>query len=232
LFKNPVFSEGDGMSQYYSQPPYPPEQAPEADYEYDENDYEYQEDAPASGSGGLLNYLLAFVGGGCLIFICISCCALLAAGAWTLGGTLSPTPAPGSDIGLSSDDPADMRDAVVNEQNVRLTVQEVNRNVKLPAVPAVQGRELVAVTVSLENTGSAEVKYSERDFLLLNRMGDAYKSLPGSTIIDQPLDKGSIRSEEGVEGRLVFEVLAGEPELTLSWNGNGSNVNPRFIALQ
>lgn len=219
------------MSQYYPQPPaYPPE----ADYEYDENDYEYQEDNGGDqANNSLIKYALAFFAGGCLIFLCMACCIGLAGGLWTLDGLLAATPVPGSDIGLSLDEPAMVDDAVVNEQNMRLTLTEVNRNVTLPTIPANPGRELIVLTIELENLSSEDVKYSLEDFTLINVNDEAYQPTAGDTLIQGALKRsGKLGTEKSIEGRLVFEVVAGEPELTLAWQPEGDNVQTRFIALQ
>jgi hypothetical protein len=220
------------MSQYYAQPPYPPEQPPEAGDEYDE--YEYEERQTGNGSeSSTIKYALAFLGGGCLVFLCMCCCLVAATGMWSLSGVLSPTPIPGSDKALSLDDPAGPKEAVVNEQNVRLTVREVSRNVTLPTVPPVQGREVVVITIPLENRGQTEVNYKLDDFSLLNRNEEEYVAMAGSNLTEGALKtKGKLAAEESLEARLVFEVLAGEPDLTLVWKSEQENGQSRFIALQ
>jgi hypothetical protein len=140
---------------------------------------------------------------------------------------------PGSDIGLSLDEPAVVDDAVVNEQNMRLTLREVNRNVTLPTIPANPGRELIVLTIELENLSSQDVKYTLGDFSLINTNDEAYQPTADDTLIQGALKKsGKLGAEKSIEGRLVFEVVAGEPELTLAWQPEGDNVQTRFIALQ
>ncbi|MBN1220376.1 MAG: DUF4352 domain-containing protein [Anaerolineae bacterium] len=223
------------MSQFYPQqtPSFPPPRPPENDDYYDEGDYEYEvdEDDYEDTGSSLVQYALAFLGGGCLVFICMSCCFLLVAGLWMLDSTLASTPMPGSDIGVTTDDPARVREEVVNDQNVQLTLLEVNRNASLPTVPVVEGRELIIVTVELVNLNTEEeIDYSERDFLLINTYGDAYQPMSGQAVVDGALDRGVLRSEEGLDGRLVFEVLANEPELTLEWRSPDSE--PRYVSLR
>lgn len=224
------------MSQFYPQqaPSYPPQRPPEDDYyDYDEADYDYEveDDDYEDSDSSLIQYALAFFAGGCLVFLCMGCCFLLTAALWMADTTLAPTPVPGSDLGLSPDDPAYVREAVVNDQNVRLTVFDVNRNASLPTVPVVEGRELIIVTLELVNLNTNDdVNYSERDFLLLNLYGEAYQAMPGQGIIDGALGQGTLRPEEGIDGRLVFEVLAGEPQLTLEWAPRDSTA--RYFLLQ
>jgi hypothetical protein len=224
------------MSQYYPQqsPVYPPEYPPEDAYYEDDYEYEVEDDEYDANSGSsLIQYALAFFAGGCLVFMCMGCCLLLAAGAWTLDAALGGgTPIPGADLGLSIDEPAYPGDSVVNEQKVRLTVHEVNWNVSLPTVPAVEGRELVIVTIELENLNpDQDVNYREEDFLLLNRYNEAYPPItPSDAVINDALGRGKLRAEQGLEARLVFEVVAGEPELMLEWKDRD---NPgRYFSLR
>jgi hypothetical protein len=226
------------MSQYYPQqsPSYPPEYPPEDAYYYDEDDYEYEveDDEYDNDSGNsLIQYALAFFAGGCLIFVCMSCCLLLAGGLWTLDAALGGgTPIPGSEFGLSLEDPAFPGEPVLNEQKARLTVHEVNWNVSLPTMPVVEGRELVIVTIELENLNTdQDVNYREEDFLLLNRYNEAYAPItPGDTVINDALGRGKLRPEQGLEARLVFEILAGEPELILEWKDRDST--GRYFSLR
>jgi hypothetical protein len=228
------------MSRYYPQQSssfYPPQQNPEDDDYYDdEDDFEYEveddEDEDDSDSGDSLSRrALIFVAGGCLVLLCIGCCVLLGAGLWYLdpgSGLLAPTPIPGSDLGLSFDDPAFPDETVVNDQNVELSLLDVNRNASLLDVPIVEGREIIIVTVELVNMGEEDINYSERNFLLLNRNEEGYTTTPG--VIDGALNRGTLPPGEGLEGRLVFEVIAGEPELTLAWESEGSET--RFVLLE
>lgn len=219
------------MSQYYPQsgPFYPPENDPEDDYIYDEDDYEYEEERDGSGDS-LLQRVLIFLAGGCLVFLCMGCCGLVAAGALTLDPTtlFAPTPIPGSDLGLSFQDPALPDESVVNEKGMRLTIIDVNRNAALPTVPAVEGRELIIVTVEMVNLGEEEANFNERDFLLLNAFEEAYQPLAGD-VVDGALGRGSLPPGEGLEGRLAFEVIAGERDLVLTWDDGGGG---RYIFLE
>lgn len=219
------------MSQYYPQsgPFYPPENDPEDDYIYDEDDYEYEEEGGGSGDS-ILQRALIFLAGGCLVFFCIGCCGLVAAGALTLDpATLfAPTPVPGSDLGLSFQDPALPDESVVNEKNMRATIIDVNRNAALATVPVVEGRELIILTVEMVNLGEEETDFSERDFLLLNAFEEAYQPLAGD-VVDGALGRGSLPPGEGLEGRLAFEVISGERDLVLTWDdGSGG----RYIFLE
>ncbi len=226
------------MSQYYPQQPrslYPPAQNPEE--EYDEDDYEYiddeNDDQDENHRGDTLaQRALIFFAGGCLVFLCMSCCALVGLGVWSLdpgSSLLAATPPPGSDVGLSFSEPAYPDESVVNENNVQLAILDVNRNAALATVPVVEGRELIIVTVELVNLGDEEVDYTERNFMLLNQNEEAYTSTSG--VIDGALDRGTLPPAEGLEGRLVFEVLAGEPDLILTWEG-GPDSQARYIYLQ
>lgn len=227
----PIFLKEILVSQYYPQPSgpfYPPENVPEDDY-YDEADYEYEdEDYPRAGDS-LLQRLLLVGAGGCLVFLCMSCCGLLGVGLWILdpGSSLVATAIPGSDIGLSFEEPARPDESVVNEQNVKLTILEVNRNAALPDVPPAEGQELIIVTVELVNLGDEEVSFNERDFMLSNHTDYA----PIRTTIDGALGRGSLPAGTGLEGRLVFQVTADEFELTLAWDG-GPDSEPRYILLE
>lgn len=222
------------MSQYYPQssPFYPPEKGPEEDY-YEEGDYEYEFEDDYYGDSGdtLLQRMLLFLSGGCLVFICMSCCGLLGIVLWALdpGSSLVATPIPGSDIGLSFEDPAFPDESVINEQNVKLTILEVNRNANLPDIPPVEGRELIVVTIELVNLGDEDASFNERDFMLLNSFEEAYVSTPG--VIEGSLGRGTLPPDTGLEGRLVFEVIADEFELILAWDGN-PEAEPRYILLE
>ncbi len=220
------------MSQYYPQPSpfYPPEQNPEEDY-YDEVEYEIEEGDYTRSGDTLVQRILIFFAGGCLVFLCMSCCGLLGIGLWWLdpGNSLSSTPIPGSDIGLSFDDPAFPDESVVNDQKIKLTILEVNRNAALPTVPTVEGRELIVTTIELVNLGEEDLSFNERDFVLLNRFEEAYAPTPG--VIDGALGRGSLPVGTGLEGRLVFEVIAGELDLILVWD-SGPDSEPRYIWLE
>ncbi len=222
------------MSSYYSpkSPYYPPERNPEEEI-YDEEDFEFEEDAGGRSGDSWFQRILIFMAGGCLMFLCLGCCGLLVGGAYSLDLTsmLAPTPIPGSDIGLSFNEPAYPDEAVVNEKQVRLKLLEVARNAALATVPPVEGRELIIVTVELTNLGSEEADFSEKDFLLLNSSEGAYQVTTGANIIDGALGRGTLPPGEGLEGRMVFEVLAGEQGLTLSWDA-GDGTKPRFISLE
>jgi hypothetical protein len=220
------------MSQYYPQPGpfYPPENNPEDDYIYEEDDYEFEEDEGGSGDS-LLQRALIFLAGGCLVFLCMGCCGLFLAGALTLDPTalFAPTPIPGSELGLSFGDAAFPDESVVNEKNMRLTLLDVNRNAALPAVQTVEGRELIIITIELVNLGEAEADFNERDFLLLNSFEEAYQPLAGD-VVDGALGRGSLPPGDGLEGRLAFEVIAGERDLVLTWDdGEGE---ARYIFLE
>jgi hypothetical protein len=219
------------MSQYYPQrsPYYPPESNPEEDYIYDEGEFEY-EDEEGGERDTLLQRSLIFLAGGCVVFLCMACCGLFAAGLYALdpGSLLASTPIPGSDIGLSFDNAAYPDESVVNDQQTRLTLLEVNRNAALDTVPPVEGRELIIVTVELVNLGEEEVNFDERDFLLLNASNEAYPPLAGD-MIDGALGRGTLPPGEGLEGRLVFEVIADERDLVLAWEGQGGS---RYIYLE
>ena len=225
------------MSRYYPQQPgsyYPPTPSPEDEY-YDEEDIEYEvEDGDEYESSGdtLGQRALMFFAGGCLVFLCMSCCVLLGAGLWILdpgASMFAATPIPGSDIGLSFDSPAYPDESVVNEQKVKLTILDVNRNASLANLAPVEGREVIIVTVELVNLGDQDISYSERNFSLLNQHNEAYTPTPGA--VDGALNRGTLPAGEGLEGRLVFEVIAGEPELILAWEG-GQDSQTRYIYLQ
>lgn len=223
------------MSQYYPQSSsfYPPPHNPEDDY-YDEDDVEYEleEDEEYAGPGDTTaRRVMIFLAGGLLVFLCMCCCLLVGAGLWFLdpgGGLLAATPMPGSDIGLAFDDPAFSDETVVNDQQVQLSILDVNRNASLVAIPQVEGRELIIVTVEMVNLGEEEITYNERDFLLLNQFEEAYT--PTSGVIEGSLNRGTLPPSEGLEGRLVFEVIAGEPQLILAWEGADSAV--RYIEIE
>lgn len=221
------------MSQFYSQQGfYPPPQGPEEgeyiDYEYEEEDYEddYLGDST-------VQRMLIFLSGGCLVFLCLGCCLLAIAGVLLLdpAGVLVATPIPGSDIGLTFEEPAFPDESVVNETNTQLSIIEVNRNVALPEITPVEGRELVVITIELVNLGDQEVDYSESDFQLINSFQEAYTVSPATGAVDGALGRGALAPGEGLEGRLTFDLLAGEVNLVLGWQG-GREVKPRYIYME
>lgn len=223
------------MSQFYPQQPnpyYPSKQNPEEDYyDYDDVEYDYDDDDD-EGSGSNLTKILAIIlGGGCLIFLCLACCGLVGAGLWYLdpGSSLVATTIPGSDIGLSFAEPAYPDESVVNEKGMKLTILEVNRNAALPAVVPAAGSELIIVTVELVNLGAEEAEFNERDFSLLNAYEEAYQPIPG--VVDGALGRGSLPPDAGLEGRLVYEIAAGEVDLVLQWDG-GPDTQLRYIWLE
>lgn len=219
------------MSQYYPQPGpyYQPQQGPEDDY-YEEGDYEYEDEDGGSGNS-FLKYGLIFLGAGCLLLLCIACCGIVAAGLFAYDPTtlFAPTPIPGSDLGLTFDEAANPDESVVNDQQTQLTILDVNRNASLATVPAAEGLELIIVTVEVVNLGDQDIKFNERDFLLLNQNEEAYESLAGSDLIDGVLGRGSLPPGEGLEGRMVFQIRAGEQDLVLAWEGEGGS---RYIYLE
>ncbi len=226
------------MSQYYPPPGpfHPPQQNPEEDYYYDDEDeaiYEYEpDDDEYEGSGdSLAQRLLIFVAGGCLVFLCMSCCGLLLGGFYIFGDALLvATPVPGSDIGLSPESPAFPGESVVNEQQVKLSILDVNRDVNLPNIPAAEGREIIIVTIELVNLGEEEAPFNERDFSLVAARGnEQYIPVPGA--VDASLGRGSLDAGTGLEGRLVFEVAASPVDLILAWEG-GTEADPRYIDLE
>jgi len=225
------------MSQYYppqgpGYPPPPPPQLPRQTPEeyYEEGDYEYEEVDETGFS--MTQMAMAFFGGGCLVFVCMSICALLLAVLWVVDpgaeGGSDVASLPGGDIGLSFTDPAYPNESVVNDQAIQLTILDVNRNASVEAIPAVEGRETIIVTVELVNLGENDVEFSERDFLLLNAYEEAYAATPGA--IAGALGRGTLPPNEGLEGRLVYEVTAGEIDLQLLWEAPEST--PRYIWLQ
>lgn len=218
------------MGQYYPQPgPYYPPQGPEDDY-YEEGDYEYEDEEGGSGNSWL-RYGLIVLGAGCLLLLCVACCGIVAAGLFAYDPTtlFAPTPIPGSDLGLTVDKAANPDESVVNDQKTKLTIKDVNRNASLPTVPPTEGLELIVITVEVVNLGDKDIKFNEHDFLLLNQNEEAYESLTGNNIIDGVLGRGSLPPGEGLEGRMVFKVRAGERDLVLAWEGEGGS---RYIYLE
>jgi hypothetical protein len=222
------------MSQFYPQnpqSPYPPQGPPEEYYyEDDYDEYEY-EDNEQAGSNNMVRYALFFAGGGCLVFLCMACCLLGAAGLWAIESSLAATPIPGSDAGLLFDTAAYLNEPVVNDQGVRMTALRVDRNASLPTVPQVEGREVIIVTLELENLNpDQDAEYSASDFILLNDYQEAYIPVAGEEIIDGALDRGTLGPDERLQGRLVFEVLADESLLVLAWEPRDSA--SRFVELR
>ncbi|MCB0212265.1 MAG: DUF4352 domain-containing protein [Anaerolineae bacterium] len=218
------------MSQYYPPqgPMYPPEQGPE-EY-YDDGDYEYIDDSNSQKS--LLQTSLAFIAGGCLVFICIGACLGLGGFLWILdpgGGAAASAPAEGSDIGLSFDEPAYPQEPVINDLNMQVTVMETNRNASLESLPPVQGRETIIVTIELVNAGEEEANFNERDFLLVNSFEEVYEPAVGA--VTGALGRGTLPPNEGLEGRLVYEVIEGEVDLRLLWDV-GRDSQPRYIYIE
>ncbi len=222
-------------SQYYpQQKPYspPPPSNPEGEY-YQEYEYdEAEEDEEVSSGDSCLVRGLIFTAGGCVTFLFMSFCGLLGIGLWILdpGSALLSSPIPGSDIGLAFEKPATAREAVVNDQSVRLTILQVNRNAESNTIAKQDGTEIVVVTVQLENLGSKDIDYDEeRNFRLLNQNSGYYNLTAGA--IGDGLGFGSLRPAEGTQGRLVFQVMTDEQGLVLEWDvGTGSK--PRYIQLQ
>ncbi|MFN8454704.1 MAG: DUF4352 domain-containing protein, partial [Anaerolineae bacterium] len=190
----------------------------------------YEDEGGGSGNS-LLRYGLILLGAGCLICLCIACCGIVAAGLFAYDPTslLAPTPIPGSDLGLTFEEAANPDEPVVNDQGAKLTILDVNRNASLPAVPPAEGLELIVLTVEVVNLGNEEIRFNERDFLLLNQNDEAYEALAGSDLIDGVLGRGSLPPGEGLEGRMVFQVRTGERDLVLAWEGEGGS---RYIYLE
>jgi hypothetical protein len=218
------------MSQFYPQSGYPPEQPHEDYYE----DYSYEEDEFGDeAAGGPGQKILLIAGIGCLIFACIACFCLLVVFIWSQnpGADVLNTPVPGSNVGLSPDNPARPDAAVVNEEGLRLSLRDVNRNAAaLSGIPAAEGREIIIITVQLENLNEppSDIEYSDRSFSLLNLADEVYIRKPDA--IDGALGRGFLASGEGTQGRLVFEVLDGERDLILIWESPESTA--RYISLE
>lgn len=217
------------MSQYYPQqgPMYPPEQGPE-EY-YDDGDYEYIDDDGAN-KGSVWQTSMAFVAGGCLMLLCLGGCVTMAGFLWVLDpGASASAPAESSDIGLTFDEPAFPGEAVVNDQSLQVTVLETNRNASLEALPPVQGQETVIVTVELVNLGDEDATFNERDFLLLNSYEEAYEPALGA--VTGALGRGTLPPNEGLEGRLVYQVIENELDLRLLWDV-GRDSSPRYLYIE
>ncbi len=233
------------MSQIYSRqtvPFQPPPQGPEEDdyidydeYEEYEDDYYYDDE---EADNPLVKPLLIALSVGCLLFICMSCCVLVAGvGAIVMVpadggvGDLFSSPLPGQDIGLSFEEPAFPDESVVNEEGMQLSIIEINRNVSLPDYTAVEGRELVVITVEMINLSNEDVGYSESEFLLINSFEEAYQVSPASASVNGALGRGTLAPGEGIEGRVTFDLVANEINLTLEWSG-GRDAQPRYIYLE
>lgn len=224
------------MSQIYSRqtaPFYPPPQGPEEeeyiDYEeYDDEGYydEEPEDNP------MLKWVLIALSGGCLLFLCMGCCILLGIGVFFLNpASLFATPLPGSDLGLVFEEPAFPDEEVVNEEAVQLRITTVNRIAELPNYTPSAGTELVIVTIELINLGSDDITYDERSFSLINQQQEAYiVSTAAAPSVEGALGTGTLAPNEGIEGRLVFEVVQGEFNLILAWAGR--NAEPRYLYIE
>lgn len=216
------------MSQFYqSLPPgFPPEQDSER---YDEGDFEYIED---NGRTAPLQLGLAFFGGGCVSAILLGICAIfLVAGLLLVDPSAiasAPTPE-GMNLGLTIEEPAFPDEAVVNDQLMQLRILDVNRNASLETVPAVEGEETVIVTVELVNLGETDQAFNERDFYLVNALEESYEPVVGA--VEGALGRGTLPPNEGLEGRLVFQVLAGEFDLRLMWDV-GRDSEPRYLYLE
>jgi len=222
------------MSQYYPQySPSPPPRGPEGGYdEYEYDDEGYYDDEESSGDT-IPQRLLIFISGGCLVFICMSCCVLMFMGLWLLdpGSSFVSAPIEGSDLGLTFEEPAFSDESVVNDDGVKLTILEVNHNVALPGIPPVDGRELVVITIELVNLGTEDASYNESDFLLINQDEEAYTISPLAASVEGALSRGKLAPEEGAQGRLVFDLVAGEFTMILGWEG-GRDATPRFIFME
>ena len=224
------------MSQFYpgQSPYYPPPQGPEEEY-YD--DYEFAEDEYDDEIAGdpVSQRLLIFLSGGCLVFLCVGCCLFMLVGGLFLSDPLvslfPASPPPGSDIGLTFEEPAFPDETVVNEDGVQLSIATVNRNVALPGLTPVEGRELIVVTIELTNLSNSDVDYSEDDFILINQREEAYTVSSSASFVDGALGEGTLAPNEGFEARLVFELLSGEVNLVLGWEG-GPDVEPRYIYIE
>jgi len=221
------------LSQYYPQqsgPYYPPQKGPEEDYYDVDYEYEYDEDYDEDGEPWTQR-IMFFCGCSLLVFLCIACCIGLGIVLWFVdpGSSLVATPIPGSDIGLSIEEPAFPDESVVNDQGTRLTILDVNRNAALSDVQPAEGMELVIVTVELVNLGEDELSFNERDIALWNQFNEEYEPISG--VVDGALGRGTLPAGSGLEGRLVYEVIDGEFDLVLVWDV-GSDSEPRYIYLE
>ena len=87
---------------------------------------------------------------------------------------------------------------------------------------------MIIVTIVLVNRGEEAVFFSERDFLLLNNNQVAYAPVVGA--IAGALGGGTLPPNEGLEGRLVFQIIAGEQNHRLQWDPPDSS--PRYLYLE
>lgn len=217
------------MSQYYPQqgPMYPPERGPE-EY-YDDGDYEYIED-DGTGKNAMWKTTLAFVAGGCLMLVCLGGCLALVGFLWVLDpGASTSASTEGSDIGLTFDQPAFPDEAVVNDQGLQVKVLETNRNASLEDLPVVQGQETIIVTIEIVNLGDEDATFNERDFKLLNSFEEAYDPALGA--VTGALGRGTLPPNEGLEGRLVYQIIENEVDLRLLWDV-GRDSSPRYLFIQ
>jgi hypothetical protein len=69
--------------------------------------------------------------------------------------------------------------------------------------------------------------------MLVNGDENAYEPAVGAiNIRDGALGRGTLPPNEGLEGRLVYEVLAGEVDLRLVWEPAGREATARYIYLE
>ena len=221
------------MGQYYPQSGgyAPPPRGPEAEY-YD--DYEYEDDEYYEGEGDtLFQRSLFFVSGGCLVFLAMGACIICAVSLWVVDPFASTfaTPAPGSDLGLTFEEPAFSDEPVVNDANIQLQILNTYRNIALENVQPAPGTELVVIDLALTNVGSDEASYNETDFRLLNDLNQLYSVSLATASLDGALGRGPLGPDEYIEGRLAFEVAPGETGLVLGWQG-GRDVPERYIYIE
>ncbi len=222
------------MGQYYppQNPYHSPPSAPEADYDEYEYDDDYYDDEDGTRDS-LIQRILIFISGGCLVFICMGACFVFSIGLWTLDPTsaLFPATLPGSDIGLDFFEPAFPDETVVNDESQQLRLFEVNRNATIPGVPLIEGQETIVITLELVNLSSDTASFSDSDFFLINQNSEQYAISPAAPAVEGYLGRGSLEPNEGIEGRLVFDVRAGEFDLVLEWAG-GRDVAPRYMYIE
>lgn len=222
------------MSQYYPPQPgyYPPPPNPEGGYYEDDNYEAYEMDEGSERQGdSWFTRLAIFMAGGCLTFILMASCGGLIAVLWILdpGSSLLAPSVAGSDIGLTSDDPARITEEVVNDKKISLSILDINPNAESNTIPQTEGSEILIVTVELKNLSEEIISYDDEfNFKLLNQGDGFYDPTPGA--IDGALGFGDLQPLEGQQGRLVFQILAEESGLMLEWQMPDSE--PRYIALQ